>query len=265
MLLQDLNQIDHILSDIQKRDDNIYRTVLESEPIPNSIRQAGIGGINRYEPLEGYLNSNLMISAAKHTDKILRQLYVQSISYDELIDRAINIEQMTLARPAIQPIAKKDLKHLYTKFGMRFSPVEKRWMNHTGLDFSADYGKPVYATGDGTVVKAEYNRGGYGNVIDIDHGFGYLTRYAHLQTMRVNIGDEVKRGNIIATVGSTGRSTGPHLHYEVRKNGNPVNPMHYFYNDLSNDEYLEFAEQLQNSEGTFEDWNSAEDEIPDEN
>jgi len=252
MLSQDLHHIDRILSDIQKRDDDVYRTILESDPIPASIRQAGFGGVNRYETLEGYENSNLMITVNKHIDRILKQLFVQSTSYDELIAKAINKEQMTNSRPAILPIPTKYIKS-ESSFGMRRNPVLGVWMMHTGMDFSANTGTLIYATGDGTVVKAERNSGGYGNMIIIDHGFGYQTLYGHLHTIGVLPDSEVKRGDVIGTVGSTGRSAGPHLHYEVHKNGRHVNPINYFYNDLSPEEYVLMVEQSQKNE-IFDQW-----------
>jgi len=254
MLSQDLDHIDRILADIQKRDDDIYRTILESEPIPASIRQAGFGGVNRYEPLEGYLNSNLMIAATKHTDKIKKQLAVQSISYDELIEKAINMEQMALTRPAIQPISNKKLKAPVSRFGMRLHPKLGFTRMHTGLDFAADTGTDIYATGDGIVIKSDYNRNGYGNSVIIDHGYGYHTLYAHMQKIGVLVGSEVKRGQVIGTVGNTGLSVGPHLHYEVHKNGNHVNPINYFYNDLSPEDYAQLVEQAQKNNEIFEKW-----------
>ena len=247
MLSQDLQNIDRTLSDIQKRDDDIYRTVLESDPIPASIRQAGFGGANRYQPLEGYLNSNLMIAATKHTDKILKQLYVQSLSYDELILKAINKEQMTLTRPAILPVPTKYIKS-ESSFGMRRNPVLGVYMMHTGMDFSANIGTDIYATGNGKVIKAERTSGGYGNMVLIDHGFGYQTLYGHMHTIGVLPGSEVKRGDLIGTVGNTGRSAGPHVHYEVIKNGRHVNPIEYFYNDLSPDDYVRLKEQSQEND-----------------
>jgi len=254
ILSQDLDHIGQILSDIQKRDDDIYRTILESEPIPASIRQTGFGGVNRYEPLEGYLNSNLMIAATKHIDVIMKQLVVQSISYDELIYKAINKEQMALSRPAIMPIFIKDLTIISSHFGWRSNhPIHRDGRPHNGIDFSAPYGTNIYATGDGTVTRAEHNSGGYGygNLITIDHGFGYETRYAHMQSFKVSEGDEVKRGQLIGTVGSTGGSVGPHVHYEVHKNGKPINPINYFYKDLPPDEYVRMIEQAQNNNEIF--------------
>ena len=246
MISQDLNHIDLILSDVQKRDDDVYRTILESEPLPASIRQAGFGGVNRYESLEGYLYSNLMIGIAKHTDRIARQLVVQSKSYDELIAKAINKEQMAMSRPAIMPIYSKDLTIISSYFGWRSNhPIHRDGRPHNGIDLSAPYGTYIYATGDGTVTRAEHS-GGYGKVIVIDHGFGYETRYAHMQSFNVEVGSEVKRGQLIGTVGSTGWSVGPHLHYEILKNGKYINPINYFYKNLSTDEYVLMLEQAQN-------------------
>lgn len=247
MLTQDMEHIDLMLADIQKRDDNIYRTILESEPIPVSVRQAGFGGINRYEPLEGYLNSNLMISAARHTDKIVMQLWVQSISYDELIFKAINKEQLANSRPAIMPISIKDLTSFSSRFGWRaHHPVHGGSAPHNGIDLSAPTGTSIYATGDGTVVKVANNSSGYGKLIVIHHGFGFETRYAHMHSFDVSEGNEVKRGQKIGTVGSTGTSNGPHVHYEVHKNGKPINPINYLYLDMSPDEYVRIIEQAQN-------------------
>ena len=248
MLSQDLQNIDRILSDIQKRDDDIYRTVLESEPIPASIRQAGFGGVNRYEPLEGYGHSNIMIALSKHTDKILMQLCVQSKSYDELIVKAKNKEQMALFRPAIQPISNKDLKVRSSGYGWRKHPIDGSRKFHEGIDFSSGTGTPIYATGDGTVVKARRTSGGYGNMVVIDHGFGYQTLYGHMYTIGVLEGNNVKRGDIIGTVGSTGYSKGPHLHYEVHVNGHHVNPIDYFYEDLSPDDYVRMKEESQKND-----------------
>ena len=247
MLSKDLEHIDRILADIQKRDDDVYRTILESDPIPASIRQAGFGGVNRYEPLEGYINSNLMIAATKHTEKISKQLVVQSKSYDELIYKAINKEQMALTRPAIMPISNKDLKRP-SSYGWRSDPFTGERRFHDGMDFAADVGANIYASGDGTVIKTEYNGGGYGRMIIIDHGFGIQTRYAHMLGFKVLENAEVKRGQIIGTVGNTGRSKGPHLHYEILVNGRTVNPINYFSNDFSPDEYVRLQAESQEND-----------------
>ena len=252
MLDQKLDHIDDLLADMQQRDDNIYRTVLESEPIPQSIRQAGFGGVNRYEALEGFYNSNMMIESYMHTDKILKQLYIQSKSYDELIEKAKNKELMAICRPAIQPISNKELKRPASGYGWRIHPIFGSRKFHEGLDFAAPTGSDIYATGDGTIVKREFSDG-YGLMVLIDHGFGYKTLYAHMSSAKVEAGDVVKRGQVIGAVGNTGNSTGPHLHYEVHKNGKTVNPIDYFYNDLSPEEYVHLAE-LSNSGDIFEKW-----------
>jgi murein DD-endopeptidase MepM/ murein hydrolase activator NlpD len=252
MLSQDLAHIDQVLSDIQKRDDNIYRTVLESDPIPASKRQAGFGGVNRYEALEGYVNSPLMIDVTKHSEQIIKQLYIQSLSYDELIGKARNKEQMAICRPAIQPISNKELKRAASGYGWRNHPIYHVRKFHEGLDFSAPTGSDIYATGDGVVVRAEYS-GGSGKMVLVDHGFGYKTLYAHMSSISVVAGSEVKRGQVIGAVGNTGDSTGPHLHYEVHKNEQHVNPIDYFHNELSPEEYVRLSEQSQKND-IFEKW-----------
>jgi hypothetical protein len=237
LLMQDLENVDYLLSNIQKRDDDIYRVVLESEPIASSIRQAGFGGANRYQPLQGYIASDVMITASIHTDRILKQLYVQSLSYDELIDKALHKELMVSSRPAILPISKSFIRSRGA-FGLRRHPKFGGIRMHTGMDFAAPIGTEIFATGDGTVITTGYNTGGYGNRVLIDHGFGYQTLYAHMHTIDVEEGSVVKRGDILGTVGNTGTSVGPHVHYEVIKNGERVNPIFYFYDDLSPEEYL---------------------------
>jgi murein DD-endopeptidase MepM/ murein hydrolase activator NlpD len=240
ILSQSLDNVNEILSNVQQRDDNIYRTVLESDPIPLSIRLAGFGGVNRYEPLEGYENSKLMVDVTEHADRIRNQLYIQSISYDELIERAKNQELMLLTRPAIQPISNKDLTRTASGFGYRMHPILKTVRFHNGMDFTAPTGTDIYATGDGKVTDVGVS-GGFGNRVIIDHGFGYQTIYAHMHTFKVKPGEEVKRGQVIGTVGDTGLSTAPHLHYEVHKNGAVVNPINYYYQDLTPEEYAKIT------------------------
>jgi len=253
MLMQELSYIDHLLSDVQKRDDDIYRVVLESDPIPASMRQAGFGGANRYQSLEGYINSSMMIAANRHTDRIIKQLYVQSLSYDELIFKVLNREQMNQSRPALLPVSIRQIRNIYG-FGWRSRhPVHGDSRMHWGIDFSAVTGTEIFATGDGTVVSTGWG-GGFGNRVIIDHGFGYRTLYAHMHRISVVEGSEVKRGDIIGTVGNTGTSTAPHLHYEVLKNGRNINPIFYFYYDLSPDEYVQLLEQSQNDNFFEEEW-----------
>jgi len=234
---KNINLASAVLEDLRQRDDNIYRTIFEAEPIPRSIREAGIGGVNRYADLEGYENSSLIINTAKQLDKVLKQIDIQSKSYDLIIPLALNKEGMLKCIPAIQPVANKGLERTSSGFGWRIHPWYKIRIFHPGLDFAAPIGTEVYATGDGVIEKTESSFHGYGNSIIIDHGFGYKTRYAHLSAFKVVQGQKVKRGDIIGLVGSTGLSTGPHLHYEVIKNKEIVNPVNYFFNDLTPEQY----------------------------
>ncbi len=232
-----IDQAASVLEDLRQRDDNIYRTIFEAEPIPRSVREAGFGGVNRYSDLEGYENSSMIINTAKKLDKILKQIYIQSKSYDQIIPLAVNKEDMLKCIPAIQPVANKGLERTSSGFGWRIHPWYKIKIFHPGIDFAAPIGTEVYATGDGVVEKTESSFHGYGMSIIIDHGFGYKTRYAHLSAFKVVQGQKVKRGDIIGLVGSTGLSTGPHLHYEVIKNNETINPVNYFFNDLTPEQY----------------------------
>jgi len=244
-----LQQVSEVLEDIKFRDDNIYRVIFEAEPISTTIRSAGMGGVNRYEDLEGFDNSKIVINTAKKLDKIIKQLYVQSKSYDEVIKLAKNKEKMLACIPAIQPVLYKDLKSVSSYFGIRFDPVYKNTRKmHEGIDFTAPIGTEVFATGDGIIVEANYVNGGYGNEIIIRHGYGYSTRYAHLSKILVRVGQNIKRGEIIGKIGNTGKSVGPHLHYEILKNNIAVNPINFFYKDLSPAEYDKMIE-LSSQEG----------------
>lgn len=232
-----LDQMQMLMDEMADRDDNIYRVIFEAEPIPKSVRQAGYGGIDRYAKLEGYDNSDLLIETSKKLDKIASQIYVQSKSFDEVYEMAKNKELMLASIPAIQPVRNLDLKRLSSFYGYRIDPVYKVNKFHRGVDFSAPQGTPVYAPGDGKVISVKRSRRGYGNQIQIDHGFGYITFYAHLKDFKVKKGEQVKRGQEIAYIGNTGKSTAPHLHYEVRKDGRAINPIYHFFNDLTPEEY----------------------------
>ena len=236
-----LNQMQKLMDELSDRDDNIYRVIFEAEPIPKSVRQAGYGGIDRYAKLEGYENSELLIETAKKLDKIASQVYVQSKSFDEVYKMALDKEKMLASIPAIQPVSNKDLKRLSSYYGYRPDPIYKVRKFHKGVDFSAPQGTAVFATGDGVVKSIKRSHRGYGNTIEVDHGYGYTTFYAHLKSFRVKKGQKVKRGEVIGAVGNTGKSTAPHLHYEVRKNGHTVNPIYYFFNDLTPDEFDEMV------------------------
>lgn len=242
MLNDRLDLFSDVLNDLQDRDDNIYRVIFEAEPVPNSVRKAGYGGADRYTRLEGYKNSEIIKSTTKKLDVITSRLYVQSKSFDEVFALAKNKEKLTSSIPAIQPLANNDLRRIGSYFGYRTDPFYKVAKFHEGMDFTAPVGTPIHATGDGMVVKVERERGGYGNSIVISHGFSYETRYAHLSKINVQRGQVVKRGQVIGLVGNTGKSTAPHLHYEVHKNGTPIDPINYFFNDITPDEYQKMIE-----------------------
>ncbi|RUA27670.1 MAG: M23 family peptidase [Bacteroidetes bacterium] len=237
-----LDQFTKVLESIEDRDDNIYRTIFEAEPIPREQRKAGIGGADRYNSLKGYENSTTIINTAKKLDQLSRELYIQSKSFDDVYKMAKDKARMLASIPAIQPVPNKDLKRIASGFGYRIHPIYKTLRMHTGIDFSAPIGTPIYASGDGVVEHLKSKMTGYGKVMIIDHGYGYESLYAHMNKILVKPGDKVKRGQLIGYVGNTGRSTGPHLHYEVRKNGKPVNPVHYFFQDLTPEEYEKVIE-----------------------
>jgi murein DD-endopeptidase MepM/ murein hydrolase activator NlpD len=230
------------LDKLQKRDDNVYRTIFQADPIPNTIRKAGFGGSDRYSDLKGYKFSDLMINTSLKLDILSKQMMVQSKSYEEIAELVKDKEKMLACIPAIQPISNKDLTRFGSPFGLRFHPILHRVRMHFGIDLTAPTGTKVYAPGDGVVMRLESQRGGYGNCIRINHGFGIVTVYAHLSKILVRPGQTIKRGDVIGLVGTTGLSTCPHLHYEVRVNGNHVNPVNYYYNDLTDEEYKKMTE-----------------------
>ncbi len=232
-----LNQMSTVLENVQNRDNNVYRAIFEAEPIPDNIRKAGFGGANRYEHLENFGKSEMVIQTTKKIDQLAKQIYIQSKSLDEVYDMAKKKEKMLASIPAIQPVSNENLTRMASGYGMRIHPIYKTRMMHTGMDFTAPTGTDIYSTGDGKVVEVDYNQNGYGKHIVIDHGYGYKTLYAHLHKYNVRVGQKVKRGDVIGEVGNTGRSTGPHLHYEVIKDGNKINPVHFYSNDLSPAEY----------------------------
>jgi murein DD-endopeptidase MepM/ murein hydrolase activator NlpD len=252
LLNDQVSSLESVLSDIEKRDDNIYRTIFNAEPIPRSVRDAGFGGVNRYEYLEGFNQSNVVIETAKKLDKITKAVYVQSKSYDEIIGLALNREDQLASLPAIQPISNKDLTRTASGWGFRIHPIYKILKFHYGMDFTAPTGTEIYATGDGRIITVEWSRRGYGNQIIIDHGYRYKTMYAHLSDFNVRLGQEVKRGDVIGYVGNTGLSTAPHLHYEVYMNNKKVNPINYYFNDLSPEEFDRMIELSMHSGQTFD-------------
>jgi murein DD-endopeptidase MepM/ murein hydrolase activator NlpD len=247
-----LDEITKVLADIQERDNNVYRTIFEAEPIPASIRQAGFGGVDRYKELQGYDNSELLIETSKRLDRISKQLYIQSKSFDEVAALVKGKEKLLASIPAIQPISNKDLRHQPSGFGWRTHPIYKTAEFHPGMDFAAAQGTEIYATGDGTVERADALAQGYGNHVVINHGYGYKTLYGHMNSMVVRAGQQVKRGQLIGYVGSTGLSTAPHVHYEVVKAGEKMNPINYYYNDLTPEQYQKLIELSSQSSQSFD-------------
>ena len=240
-----IDNLDMLLVELEDRDDNIYRMIFEADPIPSSVRKAGYGGSNRYIALDGHVNSDMVINTAKRIDVLTSQLYVQSKSFDEIYEMAKNKSEMLSCIPAIMPVKGTDINRISSHYGQRTDPFYKVTKFHGGIDFSGRVGLGIYATGDGVVIKVEKNKSGYGNNILIDHGYGYETRYAHLHSFKVKKGQKVKRGQEIGTMGNTGKSTAPHLHYEVIKNNKTVNPINFFYNDITPEEYDKILELSQ--------------------
>ena len=237
LLNKDLGKVEKVLADVRRRDDNIYRVIFEADPIPEHLRRSGVGGVNRYKHIEGFDHSEALIETTRRLDNIEKQLYVQSLSFDDVIDLAKTKEDMLASIPAIQPVSNVDLTRIASGFGYRIHPIHKINKFHAGMDFTAPTGTEIYATGDGRIIRADAKSGGYGNHVRIDHNYGYTTIYAHMSRISVSQGQQVKRGDVIGYVGNTGLSAGPHLHYEVRKDDDTVNPANYYFNDLSPEEY----------------------------
>ncbi len=245
-LNSELTQIKEVLSDLEQRDDNIYRVIFEAKPIHKSVRRAGIGGINRYQYLKTLNNADLVISTSKKLDQISRSLYVQSKSYDEVEDLAKNKIKMLKAIPAILPLSINNLGWISSGYGKRIDPQYKTPKFHKGMDFTGAMNTPIYATADG-VVEVVHRERGYGKKIILNHGYGYKTLYAHLNGFNVKKNQKVKRGDVIGFLGNTGKSTGPHLHYEVRKDNIAVNPINYYFNDITAEEYDNMVTQAENN------------------
>lgn len=246
-----LEQMDGALVNMQQRDDHIYRVIFEADPIDPDVRKAGFGGVNRYQLLEHFDNSDLMIETAKKLDYISKALYVQSKSYDDLTKMAESKTEMMASIPAIQPIDSRKTRGGLSGFGRRIHPIYKIRKMHTGIDFTAPVGTPIYATGNGRVAAAGVDSG-YGRRVLIDHGYSYTTLYGHMSRLAVKAGQEVRRGDLIGYVGNTGASTGPHLHYEVHKNGRAVNPINFIYNDLTPAEYAAILEAASQENQSFD-------------
>ena len=246
LLNKKITQLNIVLEDIEQRDNNVYRVLFETNPIPNEVRKAGFGGINRYENLEGFDNSKLVIQTTKKIEILTKQIVIQSKSLDEIERLTSEKEKLLSAIPSIQPIKNNDLTRMASGYGFRTDPFNKSRRMHWGMDFTAPRNTPIYAASDGKVIRADSRSSGYGKHIRIDHGFGYLTLYAHLNKYNVKRGQKVQKGDIIGYVGSTGRSQAPHLHYEVQKDKKRINPLNFYYGNLSPGEFdtlLKLAKQ----------------------
>lgn len=244
LLNKKMQQAQDVLENIEERDNNIYRLYFEANPIPEEQRKAGFGGVNRYEALYNLENADLLVSTTRELEKLQKRLIVQSKSLDEIAKLAEDREEFLASIPAIQPVNNEDLTRMASGYGWRNDPFTKARKMHWGMDFTAPRGTPVYASGDGVVIRADNAASGFGKHIRIDHGYGYVSLYAHLSKYNVRKGKKVKRGDLIGFVGSTGRSQAPHLHYEIRKNGDKINPINFYYGNLS---ASEFEELLKNA------------------
>lgn len=247
ILNQQVDQMQIVMTDLQQRDDNLYRVLFGAEPIPLSIRQGTQHKIDYYDSIAAMTDNQLAAELTQKVDMLEKELYTQAKSYDEVLEMAKNQEIRMENIPAIQPVMNKDLKRVASGYGMRIDPVYHVRKFHQGMDFSAPIGTEIYATGNAKVKFSGWKQG-YGNTVILDHGFGYETLYAHLYKSLVRKGQKVRRSDIIALVGNTGKSTGPHLHYEVRLNGKPVDPRNYYFYDLSPEEYDQML-QLSNNFG----------------
>lgn len=247
LLERSMDDMYAVLRDLQQRDDNLYRVIFQADPIPYSLRTAGSRDSEYYKQLLAMTNSEIAVETTRKFDALRKQFYIQSQSYDDLVKMAQNQEKMLQSIPAIMPVLNKDLKQTASGYGWRIDPIYRTRRFHEGMDFTAPTGTDIFATGKGRVTFAGW-RQGYGNTVMIDHGFNYKTLYAHMHMIGVRVGQQVNRGEVIGKVGNTGKSTGPHLHYEVHYRGQPTNPQHYYFLDLSPEEYDQMV-QLSNNAG----------------
>lgn len=233
---QKVDQMQLVMSDMAQRDDNLYRAILGAEPIPLTARMGATQQISYYDSLAHMTNDQLVADVQRKIDILEKELYVQARSYEEVLELAKNQEVRMENIPAIQPVLNKDLKRMASGYGWRVDPVYHVRRFHEGMDFSAPIGTDIFATGNGVITFVGWKQG-YGNTIEIDHSFGYKTRYAHCSKLIARVGQKVKRGDVIALVGNTGKSMGPHLHYEVHYQGRPIDPRNFYFYDLSPEDY----------------------------
>ena len=252
ILNKKMDQVEDVIDFIEERDNNLYRVYFNASPIPEEERKAGLDDANRYKDLEGYDNSQLVMNTTKRIDVLRKELAIQSKSLDDILKMAKAKDKLLAAIPAIQPVRNENLKSMVSGFGYRTDPFTKARKMHEGMDFTAKTGTPIFATGDGVVERADNTASGFGNHIVIRHGFGYETLYAHLSRYKCRAGQRIQRGDIIGYVGSTGRSEGPHLHYEVHKNGKVVNPLNFYYGNISAVEYIAIAQLASQENQSFD-------------
>ena len=251
LLSRQYDELQEVLSDLQQRDDNLYRVVFQAEPIPLAVRKGSYGGTNRYDYIRDFSNSEIVLNTTKKATELSRQVYIQSKSFDEIVRLAKTNEQRLENIPAIQPVFNKNLKRMASGYGWRIDPIYHVRKFHHGMDFTASTRTKIFATGNGTVAFSGWKQG-YGNCVIINHGFNYRTLYAHMNKFVTRNGASVKRGEVIGFVGNTGKSTGPHLHYEVHYKGQAVNPINYYFRDLSPAEYDQMLQYTNNCAQVFD-------------
>jgi murein DD-endopeptidase MepM/ murein hydrolase activator NlpD len=242
-LNSELQQVESKLIDLRNRDDRFYRAILSLDPVPGSIRSAGTGGSERGQYIMDLMDPGMVLSVSRRIDNISSKVKIQNNSLNDVLDQAVKTQRFLACKPSINPLSPADPYWPTSSFGYRKDPFTGKRTAHHGLDLAGPVGLDIHCTGAGTVILAQVNRSGYGKEVVVDHGYGYTSRYAHLKDIKVKLGQKLNRGEVVGTLGSTGRSTGPHLHYEIRHEGRAVNPYYFFYENLSPDEYTQLASQ----------------------
>jgi len=251
-LSDSVKQIQLKMIELERRDNSVYRSIFEATPLPDSARANYLERQKEIATVESMSNNQLVRSIAQTVSNLRNRIAAQNASYREITNLINNKEKLLAATPAIQPVSNKDLNRIASGFGYRIDPIYKTVKFHAGLDFTAPQGTPIYATADGVVKTAGFSDGGYGNHVVINHGYGYETLYGHMYRVKVRSGQSVKRGDLIGYVGSTGKSTGPHCHYEVHKNGQKLDPVYFFYNDLSPQQFDQLLKRASASNQSFD-------------
>jgi murein DD-endopeptidase MepM/ murein hydrolase activator NlpD len=252
LLNEKVKKLQEQMVDLEKRDNGVYRAIFEANPVPDSARAKAMAQLQEIQLVQSMDQDNLATSVAKTLNNLSARMVYQTKSYHDIDGFIKNKEQLLACTPAIQPVSNKDLSRIASGFGYRIDPVYKTTKFHAGLDFAAPLGTPIYATANGTVETAGNSGNGYGNHVVINNGYGYSTLFGHMFRVKVRPGQKVKRGEIIGWVGSTGKSTGPHCHYEVHRNGDPVDPVYYFYNDITPEQYDRLLKLAASSNQSFD-------------